>query len=87
MRETFSRKLRQCKWNVASLMKCSILEKRYFETGAEESANRLTIFLFIFSIIRLFLVKVTGKEGKREGDRRRYTRNKNTNKDNFSTVK
>lgn len=27
VRETFSRKLRQCKWNVASLMKCSILEK------------------------------------------------------------
>lgn len=44
VRETFSRKLRQCKWNVASLMKCSILEKRYFETGAEEGAYRLVTF-------------------------------------------
>ena len=47
VRETFSRKLRQCKWNVASLMKCSILEKRYFETGAEEYANRLTFSIFV----------------------------------------
>lgn len=53
MKETFSRKLRQCKWNVASLMKCSILEKRYFETSGEEVADRVAVLLDLFGTVQI----------------------------------